>query len=79
MFQVIDRKVRELQVESEMLPLNTPAVVLREKGFKAIIISGGPKSVNDLDAPKYDPDIFKLGVPILGEDYSFTNEQHDFN
>lgn len=58
--------MRELNVESELLPLEISAAELKEGGYKGIIISGGPNSVYDENAPRYDADIFTLGIPILG-------------
>eukprot|EP00759_Apiculatamorpha_spiralis_P056958 PhF_6_TR8336/c0_g1_i2/m.13024/K01951/guaA, GMPS; GMP synthase (glutamine-hydrolysing) len=66
--KVIDRRVREMFVATQMLPLDTPAATLAsDPHLKGIIISGGPSSVYSADAPKYDPELFSIiNVPILG-------------
>ena len=64
--QLIARRVRECSVYCEVLPYTTPLSVLREKEPIGIIFTGGPGSVYEPDSPQADPEIFRLGVPILG-------------
>ena len=64
--QLIARRVRDLNVYSEIVPCDTTADEVREMAPAAIILSGGPASVNAEDAPRVDPAIYELGVPILG-------------
>jgi GMP synthase (glutamine-hydrolysing) len=62
--KVIDRRVRNLNVESDILPLDTPYEKLL--GYSAYIISGGPESVYDPKSPKPDPKVLTSGKPLLG-------------
>ena len=64
--QLIARRVRECNVYSEILPFNTPIDKIIDRHPKGIIFTGGPASVYADDAPKCDPKIFDLGIPILG-------------
>lgn len=64
--QLITRRIREFGVYSELLPHTVTAEELKEANVKGIIFSGGPMSVYDEDAFSIDPEIFELGVPILG-------------
>ena len=64
--QLIARRIRELQVYSEILPFSTTAEKLKENLPAGIILSGGPNSVFEEGAPGIDKEIFELGIPILG-------------
>jgi GMP synthase (glutamine-hydrolysing) len=64
--QLIARRVREAQVYSEIVPYRITAAEVAAKAPKAIILSGGPKSVHVDGAPALDPAIYELGIPILG-------------
>ena len=64
--QLIARRVREALVYSEIVPHRITAEEVRAKAPKAIILSGGPKSVHVEGAPVLDPAIYDMGIPILG-------------
>ncbi|GEK90323.1 GMP synthase (glutamine-hydrolysing) [Alkalibacterium putridalgicola] len=64
--QLITRRIREFGVYSELLPHTTTAEELKNMNVKGIIFSGGPMSVYDENAFSIDPEIFELGIPILG-------------
>jgi GMP synthase (glutamine-hydrolysing) len=64
--QLIARRVRELNVYSELMPHDTPLADLERRGVSAVILSGGPNSVYDPGAPKPDPAIWSGRLPVLG-------------
>ena len=64
--QLIARRIREEKVYSEIHPPTQSIDWIREWGPKGIILSGGPSSEYDEGMPTTDPDLLKLGVPVLG-------------
>ena len=64
--QLIARRVRENHVYSEVIPWHTPIRDIAARQPVGIILSGGPASVCDPDAPQCDPDVWNQGVPVLG-------------
>ncbi len=74
--QLIARRIRELNVYCEIHPFNKKLSEL-ESPPKGIILSGGPKSVNDEDAPALNKEIFTYNVPILGVCYGLQILAHN--
>ena len=64
--QLIARRVRECNVYCEVKPYTMPLAEIRAFAPKGIIFTGGPHSVYAADSPQVDPEIFALGLPILG-------------
>ena len=64
--QLIARRVRELNVHSELIAFDTPLSEIVARKPAGIILSGSPSSVYDVDGPKPDPALWKSGLPILG-------------
>ena len=75
--QLIARRVRELNVYSELLPHDTPMAELERRGTKAVILSGGPSSVYDADAPRADPALWSGRIPVLGICYGLQLMAHE--
>jgi GMP synthase (glutamine-hydrolysing) len=67
--ELIARRIRETQVYSEVISYRTTAEQLAIINPKGIILSGGPSSVYDEKAPQCDPEIWNLGIPVLGVCY----------
>lgn len=74
--QLISRRIRELGVYSELKPHTLTAEQIKEINPKGIIFSGGPNSVYAEDAFTIDPEIFNLGLPILGVCYGMQLMAH---
>ena len=75
--QLIARRVRELNVYSELLPHDTPMAEIERRGARAIILSGGPASVYDEGAPKPDSAIWSGRLPVLGICYGLQLMAHE--
>jgi len=74
--QLIARRIRALHVYSRVLPGDAAATDVRALGPRGIVLSGGPASVYDDGAPRFDPGVLDLGVPVLGVCYGLQLMAH---
>jgi GMP synthase (glutamine-hydrolysing) len=74
--QVIARRIRELQVFSEVVRFDISATEIKKLNPNGIILSGGPASVYDKGAPQIDKEVFSLGIPMLGICYGLMQMAH---
>ena len=64
--RLIARRVREHRVYCEVRPFDTPVEEIRKFDPIGIIFTGGPDSVYENSAPHPDPEVFRMGIPVLG-------------
>ena len=74
--QLIARRIRELDVFSVVLPCTTPLAEILALEPRGLILSGGPSSVYDANAPKADPKVLETGLPLLGICYGLQFMTH---
>lgn len=74
--QLIGRRIREMEVYSEIVPFNTPLSEILEKKPKGIILSGGPSSVNAENAHLVEKELYEKGIPVLGICYGMQLTAH---
>ena len=74
--QLIGRRIREMQVYSEIVPFNTPLDEILAKKPAGIILSGGPSSVNAEEAHLVEKELFDSGIPVLGICYGMQLTAH---
>ena len=74
--QLIARRVRENRVYCEVHPFDLPVEEIRRRRPIGLILSGGPQSVYEKDAASADPEMFRLGVPVLGICYGMQVMAH---
>ena len=74
--QLIARRIREANVFCEVVPYDTSLSEIQARKPAGIILSGGPSSVLDADAPTVDPALYDLGVPVLGICYGMQLTAH---
>lgn len=64
--QLIARRIRECGVFAELLPVTTSTEAILERNPKALVLSGGPASIHDPEAPSFPVGLTDLGIPVLG-------------
>jgi GMP synthase (glutamine-hydrolysing) len=74
--QLIARRIREQNVFSAVLPCTASLEEIRSYSPAGVVLSGGPCSVYDTDAPNCDPRVFELGIPVLGICYGLQLMVH---
>lgn len=77
--QLIARRARELDIYSVILPFGASLEDVKAKNPKAIVLSGGPSSVYDKNAPKLNNELLEIGLPILGVCYGLQLLALQFN
>ncbi|OGR68018.1 MAG: glutamine-hydrolyzing GMP synthase [Elusimicrobia bacterium GWC2_61_19] len=76
--QLIARRLRSARVYCEILPFNAPVEEILSRSPRGLILSGGPSSVYDKAAPRPDPAVFSLGLPVLGVCYGMQLLAHEY-